>query len=44
VDGEHYGDHDYGEHGADGFDGVHDQVLVRRVLERQGLRAKGLRD
>jgi hypothetical protein len=44
MGGEHDGDHDYREHGADGVDGVHDQVLVRRVLGRQGTRDQGLRD
>ena len=34
MDGKHDGDHGHGEYGADGLDGVHDQVLVRRVLRR----------
>ena len=32
MDGEHDRDHDYGECGADGFDGVHGEVLVRWEL------------
>lgn len=37
MDGEHDGDHDHGEYRAGGVDGIHDQVLVRGVLERQGI-------
>ena len=33
LDGEHDGGHDHGEYGADGFDGVHGEVLVRRKLK-----------
>ena len=34
MDGEHDGNHDHGECGADGVNGVHDQVLVRGVLKK----------